>query len=174
MIHIIKLIQRRFQNQSRKIIVVLTVICLGGLAVGLTLLFQVYSPAPSPYLEDDLRLQDILAAIQIMGVYKWDSRSDAEWTKVLGEPRSVKTKRWEDIFKRHPEFFGIEKSKILGKKMSLRWRRAYQEIYDTMHLKTLTIEEKEKLQAVNGGQRIKFSRPPLEAEEIQILLASAI
>jgi hypothetical protein len=109
-----------------------------------------------------------------MGAYRWDSRSEAEWTQLLGEARSEKANRWVHVFEQHPEFFGIEESKALGKKMSLRWRRAFEQIYDPEQMKTLTIEERGKLQANNPDQELKLARPPLNAEQIQTLLTSAI
>jgi hypothetical protein len=131
--------------------------------------------ASSPYLakDDAQRLQDVMTAIQVMGTYKWDSRSVQEWASILGEPLSNE-KNWKRIFEQHPEFFGIEPSEALGKKMYLRWRRAYEQTYDPDNLRELTVAEKERILAESPDKQDKWSRTPLKAEQIGSLLTLAI
>jgi hypothetical protein len=127
----------------------------------------------SPYLEHELRLQDVMAAIQVMGTYKWDSRPAEHWREILGiQPLSEE--KWERIFEKHPEFFGEEPSKQHGKKMFLRWRRAYELTYDPVNLKDLTVEEKSKIVSEKSPEEVNFSRRPLSPEQIGTLLTIAV
>lgn len=119
----------------------------------------------SPYLENDRRLSDVIAAIQAMGSYPWFARKLEDWKKKLGEPQSADS--WGTIFKEHPEFFRLS-DEGWG---SLRWRYAYDKTYDARAGKLLTDEEKERL---SPQQRDALTRKPLDAAQIETLLKTAI
>ena len=87
----------------------------------------------SPYLDNDLRLSDIIAAIQAMGSYPWFARKLEDWKTKLGEPQSADT--WVIIFKKHPEFFRVADEGWA----SLRWRFAYDKTYDAKAGKELIL-----------------------------------
>src|SRR5688572_32689712 len=77
-------------------------------------------PRKSPYLEDR-RLEDLIAAIQVMGINPWAGSQD--WSKKLDTPLSGDN--WKDILTQHPEFFRISRDFI-----TLRWRYTYDKTYD--------------------------------------------
>lgn len=118
----------------------------------------------SPYLSHGRRLSDLLAALQVMGTYRWATRKSQEWTKMLGPVKSADN--WEEIFSQHTEFFRVN-----GEWVSLRWRHGYDRIYsadlgrelEADEIKTLSKEENENL-----------SRRPLTPEQIEALLKTAI
>jgi hypothetical protein len=58
----------------------------------------------SPY-QKTWRLQDVIAAIQVMGSSAWATKRLEEWTESLGVPRSAET--WEEVLREHPEFFSV-------------------------------------------------------------------
>jgi hypothetical protein len=58
----------------------------------------------SPYRES-WRLQDVIAAIQVMGSSAWVNKSIRDWEESLGIPRSAET--WEAVLREHPEFFTV-------------------------------------------------------------------
>jgi hypothetical protein len=62
------------------------------------------SAMESPY-QKDWRLQDVIAAIQVMGASAWVNMRIGDWAELLGLPRSAET--WEAILKEHPEFFKV-------------------------------------------------------------------
>src|SRR5688572_4042946 len=70
----------------------------------------------NPYLRPN-RLQDIVAALQIMGSYRTYKMSVEAWKeKIENNPLSAPT--WTEVFKEHPEFF---RQNDLGL-FSLMWR----------------------------------------------------
>jgi hypothetical protein len=80
----------------------------------------------SPYLSSPHRLPDILAAIQVMGSHRWDSRDINGWKMNLGDtPLSAAS--WEQLFASHPEFFGSTRRTTDGSTdYFLRLRRSYE------------------------------------------------
>jgi hypothetical protein len=58
----------------------------------------------SPY-QKPWRLQDVIAAIQVMGSSAWVTKRVEDWTESLGIPRSAET--WEEVLREHPEFFSV-------------------------------------------------------------------
>lgn len=136
----------------------------------------------SAYLEHEQRLADIMAAIQVMGTHIWDTRPIEDWVKVLGErPLSVETGKWQDLFEKHPEFFGKEiwsrKKREEGIEVYLyylRWRRAYERTIETESLKELTSDEIERLKADKTYNERKIARKALTPEQVGTLLTAAI
>jgi hypothetical protein len=96
------------------------------------------------YVKHELRLQDVMAAIQVMGTYDWDSSPVEKWTERMGEPISVRRNgTWTEVFKDHPVFFALEECKDPGDQQikelaSLKWRRANDKTYDPKTNRELT------------------------------------
>jgi hypothetical protein len=128
----------------------------------------------SPYIKHELRLQDVMAAIQVMGTYEWDSSPIDKWKERMGKPISVNgIKTWKEVFEDHPEFFYIEdwvdptdkQSKQLA---SLKWRRANDKTYDPKTNLDLTPGQAAQ------RDRLTLSRKPLTAEQVGTLLKIAV
>lgn len=115
----------------------------------------------SPYLEDR-RLEDLIAAIQVLGVNPWGGSQD--WSTKLDKPLSGGN--WNEIFLQHPEFF-----RISGGWISLRWRYTYDKTYDARKHRELTDAELAKL---TPDDKEKLTHKPLEAPQIETLINTAI
>lgn len=122
----------------------------------------------SPYLKHPQRLSEVIAAIQVLGTYKYYKRDFDEWAKAISGDKD-KGEFWKNIFLDHPEFFRINSSE---KAVSLVWRRTYQKRYYVDIEKTVTKEECDRLKAEGKGDRI--SRTPLSNQDIQMLINTAI
>ncbi len=124
-----------------------------------------------PYLDNQNRLPDILAAIQVLGTYEFASRDIEKWVTRLGrEPKSAET--WSDVFEQHPEFFTTDNND----KIALVWRRSFTRDYDTETKATVDTEEREKLEAEEKepGGCPRLSRKPLNQNQIEHLCNLAI
>jgi hypothetical protein len=119
----------------------------------------------SPYLAHPFRLADIVAALQVMGTYKFASRKSQDWEKSIGR-NPVSTHSWHQVFAEHPEFFCIREEWI-----SLIWRRSSEKLFDTHLGKELT---KEEVDAMSDEERRKISRAPLTADQVTALIEVAI
>lgn len=131
----------------------------------------------SPYLKDPQRLSDVIAAIQVLGTYKYYKRNLNNWAEAIsGDDEKKNGKYWREIFLEHPEFFRIpskeDKKSSLEEKASLVWRRTYQRRYSVDTEKTLTKEECENL--IAKGKKNRISRMPLKNEDIKMLVDTAI
>jgi hypothetical protein len=126
----------------------------------------------SPYLDNEHRLADILAAIQVMGSHLWDSRNTEDWKRHLGEkPQSALS--WEALFAEHPEFFG--QADWGGKTLHfLRLRRAYERTIDPNSLRELTDSEIEALKDKNEYDKARLARRTLTPEQVEALMNAAI
>lgn len=123
-----------------------------------------------PYLSNENRLADILAAIQVLGTYEFASRKLGRWDKRLGRvPRSAET--WEEVFNAHPEFFTLDDED----QITLVWRRSFTRDYDTV---TKVSVGEEKLKALKEEEKstrtARLSRKPLNQEQIEHLCNLAI
>lgn len=135
----------------------------------------------SPYLKNSNRLEDVIAAIQVLGAYeKRTSRKLKFWISLLGNDE----KHWEKVFRDHPEFFRVndrsQHNEVIDEDdanenreiwVSLRWRVAYLGIYDYNKNRELTEDE---LSNLSDEQKKKLTRKPLSSEQIQSLIATAI
>lgn len=122
----------------------------------------------SPYIAKPHRLADLVAAIQVMGTYKYSGRKVDSWAKILGEkPKSAES--WVVVFKQHPEFFraGVEDAGF----QTLALRRAQPKIYNTRTREELSPEQ---LRAIPKGARSHISRRPLTSEQILSLVDVAV
>ena len=141
----------------------------------------------SPYVEQPSRLADIIAAIQVMGTYKYYKLDIGKWGKRIrdigesdGEAESsnqdeagsrqaqINENKWIAVFDEHPEFFRLGDKK---NKASLVWRRSYPKLFDTDDLKEI---EPAKYKGLTKEQKKKISRKPLTIEQIDLLIRTAI
>ncbi len=75
----------------------------------------------SPYNQHANRLADVIAAIQVMSVYKFYKLDFEGWVdRIVGD--KSKSDYWRDVFIDHREFFRLDESRT---KASLVWRRSY-------------------------------------------------
>ena len=122
----------------------------------------------SPYLSNKDRLQDIIAAIQVMASYRYSARRINAWASILGEkPRSADN--WLTIFNDHPEFFRVLDDD--EGKHTLILRRAQSRVYNTRTGDELTIEEFRRLPK---QERSHISRKPLTTEQTLSLIEVAV
>ena len=125
----------------------------------------------SSYLVES-RLQDIIAAIQVMGSYpKFTSRETDRWEAKLGKPKSGAD--WYDVCSEHPEFFRTNVTSRNGpqKWVGLRWRWALDEDYSPTERVRLG---QDRIDGLPSGEKKKLTRPPLESSQIEALISSAI
>jgi hypothetical protein len=121
----------------------------------------------SPYLKDQNRLGDVIAAIQAMAVYKFYKLSFEEWADRISADKS-QAEKWKNIFIEHPEFFRLDSDRV---RASLVWRRQFPRRYDVDAEKTLSIEEYETLPSERST---RVSRIPLGSSEIKALVDTAV
>lgn len=122
----------------------------------------------SPYLEYKLRLADIIAALQAMGAYPYASRKFKQWEKKLGKPLSVDDHEWSTLFEKHPEFFKISEDGVWA---TLRWRHAYDRIYDTQEKRELDADE---VKSLTKEDKDNLTRKTLTSDQIETLIKAAI
>lgn len=121
----------------------------------------------SPYLKYDNRLADVIAAIQVMGVYRFYKLDFAGWADRISGDRNQADK-WEKVIADHPEFFRIDQTKT---KASLVWRRNNSKNYD---VDTRAEIPKADFLALSAKQKTRISRSPLGNNDISTLINSAI
>ena len=129
-------------------------------------------------LRTPARLADLIAAIQVMGTYKFAVRRIDHWEKRLGRvPTSAST--WLEVFVQHPEFFTVIREKrgspIVSPNVSLVWRRSKERNYDTHAHAVIPREQALEIAAAeleDDAQRL--SRPPLDTAEISMLVDLAV
>lgn len=122
----------------------------------------------SPYVTKPYRLADIIAALQVMGTYRYSARTVESWAELLGEkPRSAES--WLDVFNDHPEFFrsGLEEEGL----HTLALRRSQPRVYNTKTNEEITVAEFKEL-PTDGRSHI--SRRPLSSQQIASLIETAI
>jgi hypothetical protein len=121
----------------------------------------------SPYLQYENRLADVIAAIQVMGAYKFYKLDFSNWAdRITGDKNNADY--WKKIFEQHPEFFRLDS---LKEKASLVWRRQYPKRYN---VDTNAIITKEEFYRLTDADKLRISRNPLEAETIRSLVQTAI
>jgi len=121
----------------------------------------------SPYLKEATRLADVIAAIQVMGTYKFYKLDFAAWAdRICGQ--DTQADHWKAVFKDHPEFFRLDQSR---KKASLAWRRTRQKLYNVDTEEKITRRAFDQLSV---KERERISRSPLSSEDIGTLLNTAV
>lgn len=126
-----------------------------------------YASKKNPYTESDNRLADVIAAIQVMGTYKFYKLDFSGWANRI-EGKEDRGNYWKTIFVQHPEFFRLDSQQ---ERASLVWRRNYQKLYD--------VDEEEKIsretyKGLTDSQKRRISRMPLTNSDISTLLNTAI
>ena len=143
--------------------------------------------AKSQYLEKD-RLAHVIAAIQILGVSDCASGTVDRWAAELeaseeltpkqiehASVRFVERKKWQTIFEQHPEFFKSYTTR--GEpRVALRWR--YAQIVNGHGKPNGQAEEgaeaKDESKTNGGYDLTKVPTRPLTADQIQVLIKTAI
>lgn len=119
----------------------------------------------SPYISNDQRLADVIAAIQAMSTYRFYKLDFAGWSdRITGDEN--KALHWKTVFKEHPEFFRLDSRQ---EKASLVIRRQHRKRYEVDKGKTISDEE-----FANHPNPSRISRSPLSTEEISSLIQTAI
>ena len=128
-----------------------------------------FQRSKSPYIANPNRLSDLIAAIQVLGTYKYASRHLEKWEKRLGRT-PVSAVNWKTVFDQHPEFFTTQESDV-----SLVWRRSRERNYDTFARKLLSREDAIELaKEDNEAHEKRLTRPPLDTIEVSKLVDIAI
>ena len=120
----------------------------------------------SPYLASTHRLADVIAAIQVMGTYKFYKLTIDKWAERISGLRQD-SEYWHSVFTEHPEFFLLEEEN----RSALVWRRTNQKLYNVDKESNITREEYNRL---NEEKRARISRKPLTPEDIHTLINTAI
>ena len=121
----------------------------------------------SPYLKDDARLADVIAAIQAMSIYKFYKLDFAGWAdRISGDPSQGE--HWCQVFVEHPEFFRLDSARA---KASLVARRQHPKNFDVDARKQI---EKAEFSALDEKGKQRISRGPLRQEEIAALIQTAV
>jgi len=117
---------------------------------------------------DNNRLADVIAAIQVMGTYKFYKLSFDDWSdRISGKATSGD--HWKTIFMDHPEFFRLDGNR---EKASLVWRRQYPRRFHVDLERKITQEEYDELRQEERQNRL--SRIPLISDDIKALIGTAI
>jgi hypothetical protein len=121
----------------------------------------------SPYLAANDRLADVIAAIQVMGTYKFYKLDFDTWAdRICGD--RTEAAHWREVFEQHPEFFRLDSGR---KRASLVWRRQRIKHFDVDKGAAIT---KEAYLALSEVQKARISRMPLNSEELEMLITTAI
>lgn len=124
------------------------------------------------------RLADLIAAIQVMGTYRFAVRRIDRWQRRLGRvPTSAGT--WIEVLGQHPEFFTVIRDasaqSALNPNVSLVWRRSKERNYDTYTHAVLPREVAIQVAVADPEEEAKqLSRPPLDSDEISMLVNLAV
>lgn len=121
----------------------------------------------SPYLADNNRLGDVIAAIQTMAVYKFYKLPFSSWADRINADAN-QAEKWKKIFTEHPEFFRLDSER---KRASLVWRRQFPKRYDVDAEKVITAQEYNNL---TEQQKERISRTPLTPSDIKALIDTAV
>ena len=121
----------------------------------------------SPYLADTRRLADVIAAIQVMGTYKFYWQDFAGWAeRICGDAQQAAY--WRRIFEDHPEFFRLDGER---QGAALVWRRQYPKRFHVDEERRLTVAE---CLALGEAEMERVSREPLSADDIRTLIDTAV
>jgi hypothetical protein len=119
------------------------------------------------------RLQDVIAAIQVLAQYETTTASAERWHERIGAP-PVSADNWGDIFKDHPEFFriyAVENEHQDDKQhasFSLVMRRSQQKLWMRNERRLATPEEQKELHTRN------LTWQPLSTDDITTLVDIAL
>ena len=118
------------------------------------------------------RLADVIAAIQVMAASKRPEAKIKEWAYQFDRSDDAATvDRWTDLFRDHREFFlTYQLPDEEDLKAALRWRYAFK-TFDAESGKEYMPEQ---IKTLPKEQRDRLTTKPLEGEQIQTLLNTAI
>lgn len=119
------------------------------------------------YTDNANRLADVIAAIQVMGTYKFYNLGFSEWAHRISGDRD-RAGHWKIVFEQHPEFFRLNKQR---NKAALVWRRNYQKRYDVDAEAKISKAAYRKL---SDEEKKRISRNPLTNADISTLISTAI
>jgi len=122
----------------------------------------------SPYLNDNNRLSDIIAAIQVMATYRFYKLDIKEWSRRISGNDKFHF-HWKQVFEEHSEFFRFNDT---NDKVSLVWRRSKQRRFHVDIKKELSIKELDELDEETKSSRL--TRTPLSSSDIETLISTAI
>lgn len=121
----------------------------------------------SPYLKDDARLGDVIAAIQAMSIYKFYKLDFTGWSdRISGDPKN--SEHWKQVFIEHPEFFRLDAAR---EKASLVARRQHPKNYD---VDARTHVETNEFRSMSDSEKARISRSPLSHGEMASLIQTAV
>jgi hypothetical protein len=120
-----------------------------------------------PYLKLN-RLQDIIAAIQVMALFQRSSAPPEGWAELISGD-ATKADYWRKIFVEHPEFF--RRSPEKDDRYALVWRRALPRRFDRRTNRALTEEEYDSLP---DKEYQYISRMPISQTDMKTLIDVAI
>jgi len=121
----------------------------------------------TPYTDNNNRLADVIAAIQVMATYKFYKLDFSGWAdRIEGNPSNASY--WKSVFQQHPEFFRLDSYQ---ERASLVWRRNYQKLYDVDGEKKISRAD---FNALSNIQKLRISRTPLTNSDISTLITTAI
>lgn len=120
----------------------------------------------SPYLVNDDRLADLIAAIQTLGSYRFYRLPPEKWSyRISGSDKQVG--RWRKVFSEHPEFFRYSQD---GSTVCLVLRRQKPKVFDVDTLQTISRDDREGRDA---EAKARVSRAPLSEAEMGLLVELA-
>jgi hypothetical protein len=121
----------------------------------------------SPYLKNDTRLADVIAAIQAMSIYRFYKLDFNGWSdRISGDPDHGE--HWKQIFIEHPEFFRLDSARA---KASLVARRQHPKNYDVDTGKRIETSE---FLGMDGTRKKRISRSPLSQDEVASMIQIAV
>lgn len=118
----------------------------------------------NPYLKYK-RLADVIAAITVLGTYKFYKLDVAKWGDRIGGAHTP-VASWQKLFEEHPEFFRLTFDK---KRVSLVWRRQFP--------RNFLVDAEPEIEPddeIDGTTEDRVSRRPLDATELTELIGVAI
>jgi hypothetical protein len=139
------------------------------------------SHTKSPYLKNDQRLANVIAAIQSMASNEFYEKGSEEWAKILPGERDVKL--WEDVFNDHTEFFRSAERDVNNangvktrvKFYSLVARRSFPHFNKTNDKTIYNAEYNDLKKGLTNKERTKiFGRRQLPDGQIKVLIDVAI
>lgn len=121
----------------------------------------------SPYLLEETRLADVIAAIQGMAASRYHMKSFEAWSKSISGD-SDRADHWRRVIVGHPEFFRLDSTKELA---SLVWRRQFPKDFHVDLGRRLSPSE---IEAMSPGELARLSRAPLSPSETMSLVEAAV
>ena len=121
----------------------------------------------SPYVKDERRLAEVIAAIQTLGTYRFYKMDFKGWADRISGDENL-SDHWEQIFKEHPEFFRLDASR---KQASLVIRRQHSKLFNVDNHAEIT---KTCFNEMDEAGKARISRSPLSPDEISTLINTAV